>query len=96
MGEKGLEADFHKAVFTPLSPTAQPGTRGCGMTKPDARKEGEQRPETGRTETGRIDPAETAPPEGQSQDIPAQDQGKDQGADLAYDAPPAEGARDED
>lgn len=61
------------------------------MTKPDARKEGEQRPETGRT-----DPAETAPPEGQSQDIPAQDQGKDQGADLAYDAPPAEGARDED
>lgn len=66
------------------------------MTKPDARKEGEQRPETGRTETGRTDPAETAPPEGQRQDIPAQDQGKNQGADLAYDAPPAEGARDED
>ena len=61
------------------------------MTKPDARKEGEQHPETGRP-----DPAETAPSEGQSQDIPAQDQGKDQGADLAYDAPPAEGARDED
>ena len=43
----------------------------------------------------RSDPAATAPAEGQSRDIPAQDQGKDQGADLAYDAPPAEGARDD-
>ena len=56
------------------------------MTDPDQKKEGELRP----------DPAETAPPEGQSQDIPEADRGRDQGTDLAYDAPPAEGARDED
>ncbi len=56
------------------------------MTKPDATPEDQQRP----------DPADTAPAEGQSRDIPAQDQGKDQGTDTAYDAPPAEGARDED
>lgn len=68
------------------------------MTKPDQPKEGEQRPQTELRwpESGRTDPAETAPPEGQSQDIPVADRGKDQGADLAYDAPPAEGARDED
>lgn len=60
------------------------------MTKPDSAPEGQQRP----------DPADTAPAEGQSRDLPAQDQGKDQGTgqgiDTAYDAPPAEGARDED
>ena len=56
------------------------------MTKPDAGPEDMQRP----------DPAATAPAEGQSRTIPAQDQGKDQGTDTAYDAPPAEGARDED
>ncbi|WP_424949824.1 hypothetical protein [Deinococcus sp.] len=61
------------------------------MTKPGAEQEGQQRPETGRT-----DPADTAPAEGQSRSIPAEDQGRDQGADLTYDAPPAEGARDED
>ncbi|GGR22730.1 hypothetical protein [Deinococcus ruber] len=44
----------------------------------------------------RSDPADTAPAEGQSRDIPAQDQGKDQGADLAYDSAPAEGERDDD
>ncbi|WP_425145543.1 hypothetical protein [Deinococcus sp.] len=44
----------------------------------------------------RSDPADSAPAEGQSQAIPAGDQGKDQGSDLAYDAPPAEGARDDD
>ena len=71
------------------------------MTRSDQNKEGEQRPQSGQPrfgqpESGRTDPAETAPPEGQSQDIPVADQGKDQGADLAYDAPPAEGARDED
>ena len=56
------------------------------MTKPDAGPEGTQRP----------DPAATTPAEGQSRDVPAQDQGKDQGIDTAYDAPPAEGGRDED
>ena len=61
------------------------------MTRPDPTPESEQRPGTGRT-----DPADTAPAEGQSRAIPAADQGKDQGADLAYDAPPAEGARDDD
>ncbi len=76
------------------------------MTSPDQNEEGEQRPQSGqplsgqteikRPESGRTDPAETAPPEGQSRDIPVADQGRDQGADLAYDAPPAEGARDED
>jgi hypothetical protein len=51
-----------------------------------AQQDGQQRP----------DPTETAPAEGESRSIPAQDQGKDQGTDTAYDAPPAEGARDED
>ncbi|GGJ85642.1 hypothetical protein [Deinococcus aquiradiocola] len=48
------------------------------------------------TAATRPDPADTTPAEGQSRDIPAQDQGKDQGVDTAYDAPPAEGARDDD
>ena len=56
------------------------------MTTPDSTPEREQRP----------DPADTAPAEGQSKAVPAEDRGKDQGADLAYDAPPAEGARDDD
>lgn len=55
-------------------------------TNPSAKTEGEQRP----------DPADTAPAEGQSQAIPEADRGKDQGADLAYDAPPTEGARDDE
>ena len=61
------------------------------MTKPDTTSESEQRPEAGRT-----DPADTAPAEGQSRSIPEADQGKDQGADLAYDATPAEGAHEDD
>ncbi|WP_407569382.1 hypothetical protein [Deinococcus altitudinis] len=56
------------------------------MTNPDTAPESEQRP----------DPADTAPAEGQSRNIPEADQGKDQGADLAYDSEPAEGGRDED
>ncbi len=56
------------------------------MTKPDATPGDQQRP----------DPADTAPAEGQSRDIPAQDQGKDQDSDTAYNSEPAEGGRDED
>lgn len=66
------------------------------MTASDSAPEDQQRPAAGQPETGRPDPTDTAPAEGQSRSVPSADQGKDQGADLAYDAPPAEGARDDD
>lgn len=83
---EGREARLSEVAFTPLSPIARFQTRPWAMTHSDAKTEAEQRP----------DPADTAPAEGQSRAIPEADQGKDQGADLAYDAPPAEGARDDE
>lgn len=47
-------------------------------------------------EAQRPDPADKAPAEGQSRDIPEQDQGQGQGTDTAYTQEPAEGSRDED